>query len=48
MEHKSVLENKLREFRFNRDRITQEELANALGISRQTICKRQGLFLGPR
>ena len=37
MEHKGVLENKLREFRFNRDQITQEELANALGVSRQTI-----------
>jgi putative transcriptional regulator len=37
MEYKNVLENKLREFRFNRDQITQEELANALGVSRQTI-----------
>jgi putative transcriptional regulator len=37
MENKSVLENKLKEFRFNHDQITQEELANALGVSRQTI-----------
>jgi putative transcriptional regulator len=37
MEYKNVLENKLKEFRFNHDQITQEELANALGVSRQTI-----------
>jgi putative transcriptional regulator len=37
MEHKGVLENKLREFRFKRDQMTQEELADALGVSRQTI-----------
>ena len=37
MEYKNVLENKLKEFRFNHGQITQEELANALGISRQTI-----------
>jgi len=37
MEYKNVLENKLREFRFNRDQITQEELADTLGVSRQTI-----------
>ncbi len=37
MGHKIVLENKLKEYRFNHDQITQEELANALGISRQTI-----------
>jgi putative transcriptional regulator len=37
MEYKNVLENKLKEFRFNHGQITQEELANALGVSRQTI-----------
>ena len=37
MEHKNALLNKLKEFRFNHGQITQEELANALGISRQTI-----------
>ena len=37
MEYKNVLENKLKEFRFNHDQITQEDLANALGVSRQTI-----------
>jgi putative transcriptional regulator len=37
MEYKDVLENKLKEFRFNHDQITQEDLANALGVSRQTI-----------
>lgn len=37
MEHKGVLDNKLREFRFKRDQMTQEELADALGVSRQTI-----------
>jgi len=37
MRNKIVLENKLKEYRFNHDQITQEELANALGISRQTI-----------
>jgi putative transcriptional regulator len=37
MEYKNVLENKLKEFRFNHSQITQEELANALGVSRQTI-----------
>ncbi len=37
MEHKDILENKLREFRFKRDQMTQEELADALSISRQTI-----------
>jgi len=37
MEHKDVLDNKLKEFRFNHGQITQEDLANALGVSRQTI-----------
>jgi putative transcriptional regulator len=37
MEHKGVLENKLKEFRFKRGQMTQEELADALGVSRQTI-----------
>ena len=37
MEHKGILENKLREFRFNRDQMTQEKLADALRVSRQTI-----------
>ena len=37
MEYKDALENKLKEFRFNHDQMTQEELANALGVSRQTI-----------
>ncbi len=37
MEHKGLLENKIREFRFNRNEMTQEELADALGVSRQTI-----------
>jgi putative transcriptional regulator len=37
MEYKGVLENKLKEFRFKRGQITQEELADALGVSRQTI-----------
>jgi putative transcriptional regulator len=37
MEHKNALLNKLKEFRFNHGQITQEELANALGVSRQTI-----------
>jgi putative transcriptional regulator len=37
MEHKGVLENKLREFRFKRGKMTQEELADALDVSRQTV-----------
>ncbi len=37
MGHKGELENKIREFRFKRDEMTQEELADALGVSRQTI-----------
>ena len=37
MEHKNALLNKLKEFRFNHGQITQEELAKALGVSRQTI-----------
>jgi putative transcriptional regulator len=37
MEHKDALDNKLKEFRFKHDQITQEDLANALGVSRQTI-----------
>ncbi len=37
MEHKGVLENKLKEFRFKRGQLTQEQLADALGVSRQTI-----------
>ncbi len=37
MENKGLLENKIREFRFKRDEMTQEELADALGVSRQTI-----------
>ncbi len=37
MEYKGVLENKLNEFRFKRGQMTQQELAAALGVSRQTI-----------
>jgi len=37
MEHKNALLNKLKEYRFNHGQITQEDLANALGVSRQTI-----------
>ncbi len=37
MEHKGVLENKLKELRFKRGQMTQEELAGALDVSRQTI-----------
>ncbi len=37
MEHKGVLENKLKEFRFKHGQMTQEELADALDVSRQTI-----------
>ena len=37
MDNKNELENKLREFRFKRGEMTQEELADALGVSRQTI-----------
>jgi putative transcriptional regulator len=33
----SRLENKLREFRFHHNQLTQEELADALDVSRQTI-----------
>ena len=37
MEHKNALVNKLKEYRFNHGQITQEDLAKALGVSRQTI-----------
>ncbi len=37
MENKGILDNKLREFRFKFDQITQEDLADALRVSRQTI-----------
>ena len=37
MENKGILDNKLREFRFRHDQMTQEELATALSVSRQTI-----------
>ena len=37
MENKGILDNKLREFRFKHDQITQEDLADALRVSRQTI-----------
>ena len=37
MENKGILDNKLREFRFEHDQITQEDLADALRVSRQTI-----------
>jgi len=37
MENKGTLDNKLREFRFKHDQMTQEELAAALSVSRQTI-----------
>jgi putative transcriptional regulator len=37
MEHKGALENKLKELRFKRGQMTQEELAGALDVSRQTI-----------
>ncbi len=37
MENKGKLDNKLREFRFKHDQMTQEELADALSVSRQTI-----------
>jgi putative transcriptional regulator len=33
----SNLENKLREFRFHHDQITQEALADKIEVSRQTI-----------
>jgi len=33
----NLLENKLREFRFHHNQMTQEELADKLGVSRQTI-----------
>ncbi|HEX2963266.1 MAG TPA: helix-turn-helix transcriptional regulator [Ignavibacteriales bacterium] len=32
-----ALENRLRKFRFEHKQITQEELANRLGVSRHTI-----------
>ena len=39
------LQNKLKEFRFNSGQITQEQLANALDISRQTVIAiEQGKF----
>ncbi len=31
------LDNKLRKYRFEHDEITQQELANAIGVSRLTI-----------
>ena len=37
MDNKGMLDNKLREFRFKHDQVTQEELADALSVSRQTI-----------
>jgi len=32
-----TLENHIRRCRFNRDEMSQEELANAIGVTRQTI-----------
>jgi putative transcriptional regulator len=37
MENKGLIDNKLSEFRFKHDQMTQEELADALSVSRQTI-----------
>lgn len=37
MSVKPTIKNRLREFRFDHGRMTQEELAAALGVSRQTI-----------
>lgn len=34
---KSVLKNNIRKLRFNSDEMTQQDLANKLGVSRQTI-----------
>jgi len=34
---KSTLKNNIRKLRFNSDEMTQQELANRLGVSRQTI-----------
>ncbi len=34
---KSKLKNNIRKLRFNSDEMTQQELANRLGVSRQTI-----------
>ena len=34
---KPELKNKIRRFRFDNDEMTQEELANRVGVTRQTI-----------
>ncbi|MDA3860388.1 MAG: helix-turn-helix transcriptional regulator [Melioribacteraceae bacterium] len=34
---KSALKNNIRKLRFNSDEMTQQDLANKLGVSRQTI-----------
>jgi putative transcriptional regulator len=42
---KTILKNNLRKMRFNHDEMTQAELANKVGVSRQTIIAiEQGKF----
>ena len=34
---KSIVQNNIRRLRFNKDEMTQQQLADAVGVSRQTI-----------
>jgi putative transcriptional regulator len=34
---KSIIQNSIRRLRFNADEMTQQQLADAIGVSRQTI-----------